>query len=316
VFGPNLIRPKIETVQNALEMPLLQGIVQILIEQADLVLERDGAKTLTRRESRRFAPSGRPLSMLFVGKDLMQIAQEEGGAEGGDHAAPTEGPATGDGTAPKSGTVVPNPVPPRTKRGSVRYRANQIQAMHNKNLGEDGGSLADGSRGGNRTLPRSKLAGTSPLSGSSFTTSPSSSSITAAAAASSAGSAGSGGSGGNNFTTSPAPKTSISPTIIRQDSPGLTKKRIKTKLDVVSATGSTSTLQPPPGPAPPPPTTVAPASPTAAGAAFMPAPPQGPAPVPPISMTAVSNASATSVVVSAPIQKRVSKSKRHGTDTL
>merc|ERR1711862_352977 len=33
VFGPNLIRPKVETVQGALEMPLLQGIVQILIER-------------------------------------------------------------------------------------------------------------------------------------------------------------------------------------------------------------------------------------------------------------------------------------------
>ena len=78
VFGPNLIRPKVETVQNALEMPLLHGIIQILIEQSDLIFPTNKAKKdLSRQVSHRFSPGGRPLSVLFVGKELKPLLQNE-----------------------------------------------------------------------------------------------------------------------------------------------------------------------------------------------------------------------------------------------
>ena len=68
VFGPNLIRPKVETVQGALEMPLLQGIVQILIEQSDRIWGGP--------------PKSRPTtikkpSLLYVGKIAKSPPAEE-----------------------------------------------------------------------------------------------------------------------------------------------------------------------------------------------------------------------------------------------
>jgi hypothetical protein len=284
VFGPNLIRPKVETVQNALEMPLLQGIVQILIEQADIVLERDSTKTLTRRESRRFAPSGRPLSMLFVGKDLLQIAQDEMSAE----LAADE--ATGLGVPPLALPGNISPGPQRTKRGSVRYRANQIQAMHKQH--DDTAAAADGARG-TRSFTRSKLA-TSPAPGAAtFTTSPSA----------------------NKINRVPQ----VSATLARADSPTtLAKKRLKppkTAADVPSpkatttieiSGGSSSSSpspptvqilhQPPHGPAPSPPAAVG-------------TPPSTPAPAPPGAVTATVSSPSSS--------KSKSKSRRHfATDTL
>jgi len=66
VFGPNLIRAKVETVQCALEMPLLQGIVQILIEHSETVWGIEPPPS---------ARCSRPLSTLFVGRDLQQLSQ-------------------------------------------------------------------------------------------------------------------------------------------------------------------------------------------------------------------------------------------------
>jgi len=66
VFGPNLIRAKVETVQCALEMPLLQGIIQILIEHSTVIWGIEPPVS---------ARSSRPLSTLFVGKDLQQLSQ-------------------------------------------------------------------------------------------------------------------------------------------------------------------------------------------------------------------------------------------------
>ena len=66
VFGPNLIRAKVETVQCALEMPLLQGIVQILIEHSDIIWDESLS---TCRNTMR------PLSTIFVGKDLTRLSQ-------------------------------------------------------------------------------------------------------------------------------------------------------------------------------------------------------------------------------------------------
>merc|ERR1712137_915746 len=55
VFGPNVIRPRVQTVQCALEMPLLQGILQILLNTARISGERNRRNELiTRTELVRF----------------------------------------------------------------------------------------------------------------------------------------------------------------------------------------------------------------------------------------------------------------------
>lgn len=74
VFGPNLIRPRVQTVQCALEMPLLQGILQILIEHSDDIW---GEKPKERANHKR--RTDRHFSTLYVGKELCAItpAQEE-----------------------------------------------------------------------------------------------------------------------------------------------------------------------------------------------------------------------------------------------
>lgn len=71
VFGPNIVRPEVETVENALEMPLLQGIIQILLEHTDVIWK---GTTFTKRQSVRM---DRPFSVLFVGKDLTPTLQKD-----------------------------------------------------------------------------------------------------------------------------------------------------------------------------------------------------------------------------------------------
>lgn len=68
VFGPNLIRARVQTVQCALEMPLLQGILQILIEHSeDIWGEKPTERAnYSNRRSRHF-------STLYVGKELCAI---------------------------------------------------------------------------------------------------------------------------------------------------------------------------------------------------------------------------------------------------
>jgi len=66
VFGPNIVRAKVETVQCALEMPLLQGIIQILIEHSKILWGINPPESVR---------TSRPLSTLFVGKDLQQLSQ-------------------------------------------------------------------------------------------------------------------------------------------------------------------------------------------------------------------------------------------------
>ena len=41
VFSPNLLRAKEETVQVALQMPLMHGVLQLMVEQGDFLLNRD-----------------------------------------------------------------------------------------------------------------------------------------------------------------------------------------------------------------------------------------------------------------------------------
>jgi len=69
VFGPNIIRAEVETVQNALEMPLLQGIIQILIEHSDSIWEIEKPN----------GPRNKPLSVLFVGRELTPLIQSSNG---------------------------------------------------------------------------------------------------------------------------------------------------------------------------------------------------------------------------------------------
>merc|ERR1712137_1209768 len=71
VFGPNVIRPRVQTVQCALEMPLLQGILQILIEHSEDIW---GEKPKERAHHKNRA---RPFSTLYVGKELCAISPGE-----------------------------------------------------------------------------------------------------------------------------------------------------------------------------------------------------------------------------------------------
>jgi len=74
VFGPNIIKPKVETVQNALEMPLLQGIIQLLMEHS----EAFWGNAVRRRTGK--TKRTRPLSVIFVGTDLTAMMQTEDAA--------------------------------------------------------------------------------------------------------------------------------------------------------------------------------------------------------------------------------------------
>lgn len=65
VFGPNLIRPEVETIQNALEMPLLQGIIQLLIEYKEKFW--CSSSTLEKRNQLK---AKRVHSKLIVGSDF------------------------------------------------------------------------------------------------------------------------------------------------------------------------------------------------------------------------------------------------------
>jgi len=72
VFGPNILRPAIESVQTALEMPLAQGVVQLLIEHSRAIWSDAEDRVREAPKQRR----KRPLSTLFVGKDLKPLKQE------------------------------------------------------------------------------------------------------------------------------------------------------------------------------------------------------------------------------------------------
>ena len=74
VFGPNIIKPKVETVQNALEMPLLQGIIQLLIEHSDAFWDSQKVKVKHNKEG---GARERPLSVIFVGTDLTALLLNE-----------------------------------------------------------------------------------------------------------------------------------------------------------------------------------------------------------------------------------------------
>lgn len=65
VFGPNIIKPKVETVQNALEMPLLNGIIQLFLEHA-----HEFWGIVKHKKTR-------PQSIIFVGTDLTKLARSE-----------------------------------------------------------------------------------------------------------------------------------------------------------------------------------------------------------------------------------------------
>jgi hypothetical protein len=68
VFGPNIIRAQVQTVQCALEMPLLQGILQILIEHSAHIWDNGLSNPPLSARSR-------PLSTLYLGKDLKPTLQ-------------------------------------------------------------------------------------------------------------------------------------------------------------------------------------------------------------------------------------------------